>query len=668
MNDLQRCRLSGFSLVSLISLLTVSGSLLSSCGRATRHDARLMDTTLPSPAQPSQAVLGKGYNTKEERFTGDCVKGTTEYVGAPEGSVNFERSLSLTETADSLGFAIGGKARYGAIQGSAAAKFASESSSNEYSEATVYSAEYRFKNAKLRFTELTDVGKVARQGSGQFVWENWEKTCGHEYVEQIKLGAKLMISAKVEFSTKEDKKAFSAEFKIKGPAFSASGELNKASSRFGKSASVSIRAYQLGGDVSRLSGIFGQGSNARVDADGKQVHALLVCSMDRIDACMRVLDSALTYATDTGSAESFPNQIKPNYDPTRPDGPAELAYITKPWSDLAFYPPPPIIADSVKAVRADLSALFEDQLKKRNRVSALVSGPFRLSPRQSENAESAQEIVSDNLTLIFNAAVICYTDVDKCVARVGETKKALKALDEALLEIYPEMFSQWCDALDSGIIRKSVRGVVTALMEVAASELDLSRMADKCGTAQGILLDARDLDLSEKGVESLVPLATFTKLQKLRLARNAITDVTPLARLTALRELNLNANQIDDIAPLVHLTSLKSLLLSGNRIEELPEMKNLPALETLWLGDNRISDLRNLAEIANLRTLTLNNNRISDVSPLGSLQRLESIDVSRNSISEVSTFLALPALRSLDLSENPISCPASLAHICVVPL
>jgi hypothetical protein len=62
--------------------------------------------------------------------------------------------------------------------------------------------------------------------------------------------------------------------------------------------------------------------------------------MDRIDACMRVLDSALTYATDTSDALSFPNQIRPNYDPARPDDPAELAYITKPWSDLAFYPPP----------------------------------------------------------------------------------------------------------------------------------------------------------------------------------------------------------------------------------------------------------------------------------------------------------------------------------------
>lgn len=642
--------------------------LIASCGKVGDPTAKVLDTTLPSPAQPSQAVLGKGYNTKEERFAGDCVKGTTEYAGAPEGSVNFDRSLSSTETGDSLGFAIGGKARYGAIQGSAAAKFASESSSNDYSETTVYSAEYRFKNAKLRYTGLTDVGNTARQGSGQFVWENWEKTCGHEYVEQIKLGAKLMISAKVEFSTKEDKKAFSAEFKIKGPAFSASGELNKASHRFGKSASVSIRAYQLGGDVSRLSGIFGQGSNARVDADGKQVHALLVCSMDRIDACMRVLDSALTYATDTGDALSFPNQIKPNYDPTRPDGPAELAYITKPWSDLAFYPPPPIIAESVKAARGDLSILFEDQLKKRNRVNDLISGPFRLSPRQSENAEAAQVIVADNLTEIFNSAMVCYTDVEKCVARVGETKRKLKALDDALLAIYPEMFAQWCDALDSGVIRNSARGAVAALMGVASTEVDLSRFPDKCGTAQGVLLDARELDLSDKGVESLVPLATLTKVQKLKLARNAVADLSPLSGLTNLRELNLNANQIEDAAPITRLGGLKVLMLSGNRLENLSDLTGLSGLETLWLGGNRLSDLRPLAGLPLLKTLKVNNNKIVDVAPLRTLQKLEQIDASRNMISDPSVFLSLPALRSLDLGDNPAPCPASLANVCVIPM
>ncbi len=191
--------------------------------------------------------------------------------------------------------------------------------------------------------------------------------------------------------------------------------------------------------------------------------------------------------------------------------------------------------------------------------------------------------------------MVCYTDVEKCVARVGETKRKLKALDDALLAIYPEMFAQWCDALDSGVIRNSARGAVAALMGVASTEVDLSRFPDKCGTAQGVLLDARELDLSDKGVESLVPLATLTKVQKLKLARNAVADLSPLSGLTNLRELNLNANQIEDAAPITRLGGLKVLMLSGNRLENLSDLTGLSGLETLWLGDNRLSDLRPLA-------------------------------------------------------------------------
>ena len=642
--------------------------LVYSCGKMRNTPSIVSDTTLPSSAQSSQAVLGMGYNTIEERFAGDCVSGTTEYAGAPEGSVNFDRSLSSTETSNSLGFAIGGKARYGAISGSAAAKFASESASNDYSEVTVYSAEYSFKNAKLRYNGLTDVGKAARQGNREFVWENWEKSCGHEYVQQIKLGAKIMISAKVEFATKEDKEAFSSEFKIKGPAFSASGELNKASQRFGKTASVSIRAYQLGGDVSRLSGVFGQGSEARVDADGRQVHALLVCSMDRIDACMRVLNSALTYATDLKDPDSFPNQIKPIYDPTRPGGLAELAYITKPWSDLAFYPPPPLIADAVKTARGELSRLFEEQLKRRNRVIALISGPFRLSPRQTESAEKAEAIVADNFTEIFNAAMVCYTDVERCVARATETTKNLKAIDDSLLAVNPEIFAQWCDAFDSGVIRNSVFPTVSALMEAASSEIDLSKSPDKCGTAQSILLDARELDLSGKGIVNPQPLATLTNLQKLNLARNSISDLGAISNLAKLRVLNLNGNQIEDLASITALHELKYLQLAGTRLETLPNLSLLTALESLSLGDNRISDLQPLTSLHGLKTLNINNNKIADVTPLQELKALENIDASKNRISDPSAFLALPALRFLDLSDNPSTCPASLGPVCLIPM
>jgi hypothetical protein len=319
---------------------------------------------IPSTSQTEKAVLGEGYNFKEERFASECVMGSPIYAGAPESAIQYDRSMSSTELSDSLGFSVGAKARYRLISGSLSAKFASESSASDFSEVTVYSANYKFKNVKLNYTGLTPVGQQAKGSSSEsnLVWENWQRTCGHEYVSEITLGASLYISIKVEFATRADKSSFNAEFNIKGLMFGASGALNQASEKFGSRGFITIRAYQLGGDVSKLS----KALSAETDVDGKHVSALIRCSMEDPSACLAVLDRAIDYAT-----QEFPEQIKPDYNPDNPAGPAELLYITRPWEELALYPPPPLIAEGVKVARQDLGFQFEQNLKYRNRVRAL---------------------------------------------------------------------------------------------------------------------------------------------------------------------------------------------------------------------------------------------------------------------------------------------------------
>lgn len=632
------------------------------------RDGNFVETVLPSSAVSAQAMLGEGYDGSQEKFVGTCVQGTSIFAGAPSASVTFERSLSSSEISDSLGFSVGARARYGMIKASASARFASDSSSNEYSEVTAYSADYHFKNVKFRYNALTDVGVKASQGAGDYVWENWEKTCGHGFVEQIELGAKLLISAKVEFSSKEDKKAFSAEFKISGPAFSASGELRKASRRFGKSASVSIRALQIGGDVSRLSSVFGVGKGSKIDSEGKNLHALLVCSMDHIDACLQVLDSALTYATDTEDERSFPNQIKPNYDPQQPSGPAELAYVVKPWTTLAFYPPPLLIGELVKSARAELSRHFEATLKWRNRVLALASGPFRLSPKQSVKLEEIAQVVDDNISSIMDAALTCYSEAEKCPRTVSHLKTKLKGIDETALNVYPEIFAQWCDSYESGLLKRSAKNTVTALLEVANQELDLDKLPDRCSVAERVLNDFSSFDLRGKGLENIGPLAMFTQLEILSLQENEIKDLSPLKSLHKIRELNLSQNLITDLSPLSDLRSLEKLRVTSNMLTFLPEQVNWPKLRLLWLGDNRISQLASLGGLGALSSLRLHNNRLSDLSALSSLGYLRELDLSSNQIKDFSPLYELKSLRSVRLDQNPANCPPELQDLCEIDL
>jgi Leucine-rich repeat (LRR) protein len=667
---------------------------------------------IPSASQSDKAVLGEGYNSKEERFAGRCATGNVEFVGAQESNVNFSRSLSNKELSDSLGFSIGAKARYGMIKGSMSANFASEASSSSYSEATIYSAKYRFKNKRLNYTGLTPEGKAAKGFSDTiFVGENWELVCGHEYVEQVTLGASLYISVKIEFSSKVEKQEFNLQFKVKGPAFQVSGELNQASKSFGSKASITIQGYQLGGDVSRLSAIFGTGPNSRITSpDGKSVHALAVCSMANPDACIKILDSALIYATDTENENSFPQQIKPNSDfanTNNPNGPAELSYITSPWSNLALIPPPAIIADAIEAARDNLSFRFEKNLEYRDRIRALLTGPLRLSRNQRANLEDLDVLVSENLKLINDAATVCYTTLDKCVTKVSQIDSNLKDIDESKLEIFPETIAQWYDNKDLPGTKKSIQSLLNELERITREKVvNFDTAEDKATVVEKTILELDELAFISKGITDITPLSSLKNLKRLNINQSEdIADISPLSSLVELRDLAIPCRLADieqlksltkledftyfgsdtdlrslssfislkslalhtvgsivDISPLSSLINLENLFLQTNQVIDVSPLASLNKLTYLILFDNQIVDVSPLASLTNLDTLLLQKNQIVDVSPLASLTNLESLALDENRITDISALASLTKLKFLSIKDNPITnkvCPVA---------
>lgn len=674
---------------------------------------------IQAASQSDKAVLGEGYNLKQQRFVGECATGTVEFSGIPESSLIFYRSLTSTELSDSLGFTAGGNARFGMVKGSMSARFASDATSSDYSESSIYSAQYRFKNKRLKYTGLTDVGQNAKGfQSGTSVGDNWETICGHEYVEQITLGAALYISVRIEFATKADKQQFNAEAKISGPAFSVSTELNQVSKAFASRASVTVQAYQQGGDVTRLSSIFGVGDNAKVTTDkGNRVHAVLACSMSNPEACLKILDNALEYATSTTDASAFPQQIKPDADfanISKPNGPAELSYIIKPWSDLALLPPPGIVTKLIDEARKDLAFMLDENLSFRSRIISLLTGPIRLSQRQRRRLEQLDAIVSNNLRIIYETSVICYGQLDKCVEAVAIAKQSIEAFDLAELEVHPESIAQWYDLKDQAETNKSIQRLMNYLENIVSERVvDYPKVRDKGGTCERELLKLEELTIQSiagintKGVENIEPLASLINLRSLSLSGNDIKDIRALSNLTSLTHLDLANNQISDISPLASLTKLEGLGLSKNKISDLRPLSSLKSIKELGIDSNLVDDLRPISDLANLEGLSLYSNKVTDLSPLSglvnlrmlfldgldlndqslmslealtelawlslsanhikqlnslsSLSNLKILNLSSNSITEVTPISSLVELRSLDLSKNDITDVSALS-------
>ena len=124
--------------------------------------------------------------------------------------------------------------------------------------------------------------------------------------------------------------------------------------------------------------------------------------------------------------------------------------------------------------------------------------------------------------------------------------------------------------------------------------------------------------------------ADLAKVIRLDLANKDIVDLAPLAGMTELEFLNLNGNWIIDLAPLAGLTKLTVLGLTDNRITDPAPLAAMTALKDLRLNGNKISDLKALAGMTEMKLLQLDGNQITDLSPLESLGQTRFIELQDN--------------------------------------
>lgn len=227
----------------------------------------------------------------------------------------------------------------------------------------------------------------------------------------------------------------------------------------------------------------------------------------------------------------------------------------------------------------------------------------------------------------------------------------------------------------------TANSTVAALLAVAGTS--------DCRQAQETLQTMTELDLSDRHITDLGPLASFSQLQRLYLSQNQITDLSPLSTLTHLEALYLPSNQVRDLAAIAHLPQLHTLYLDSNQIQDLTPLTELrsltilyansnqilnltpltglTALTELYLANNQITNLQALQPLHQIHHLNLGYNRITQVIPLATLTQLVELDLSHNRITRIDPLSPLEQLTRLDLRQNsvrPKTCPVYPATIC----
>ena len=531
------------------------------------------DSEIIASAQATQASLGDGYRSTSQQFAGNCINNDTTntvWAGQQNASIQFERSMTASEARDSLGFGLEARAQFGLTSASAAAQFARETSSDEYSESSTYSAKIAFKNIKLKSPILTTLAESRKSNATAF-----KKLCGEEYVEQIQLGAALFVNLKVHFASKEDKESFSSQVNMKGATYQVSGEIQKASKNFSKTSYITVKLLQLGGDVSRLASIFSAATTDNKTAKNPTVNsplAIVNCSMDDLASCTAVINAVVKYGSDD-LPKAFSNQIDPSSNPVGSmNGPAVIRYITKTWDSAGVDLGNPVSDAAAANAKKELSILFENQLNVSNRLRALGIARIRLSKSQRDKTQSIEQIVDANIHAISRSATLCYDNESKCVPELQNlrgkegTPGIIKEIDESALAIYPETFAQYCDVVEMPKYSRRMGNLVNALVEIARNDISdqsWQNAVDKCFLADKMIKDVTSISVPFAEVSDLGVLSTLPQIKKLYLNGNPIESIDALKSLSQLETLSLSGTMVRDFSPLAQLPHLNELMLNN---------------------------------------------------------------------------------------------------------
>lgn len=546
------------------------------------------------------AVLGSAYKSDQQRFAGDrCVDAATytTLTGQAQGGFTFDSSISEEQLSSELGFGIGGRAQYGAAEYSAAASFMKQSMSDSLSVSAVWESSYSFPSNHLINPSLSAIGQSVRNND-----ERWAKTCGDQYVAEITYGAKLFFSIRIEFKNQNEKNDFQAKFSVSGPLYSADGELKTASSSFNKHTKITISAYQIGGDISKLTSLF--------DTTEAGQQQFVECELGGYETCAKVVVKALQYAADVRSG--FPSQLAPGVQP----GPAVLSYYVIPYSAIGIYPNSyPHIDQATILARQKLSDEFSNQYRLQLLADRLIA-QSHLGSRQIPISNERVKI-SHNISKILAVSKICYDTPQDCWD-AEENHLAIETINTSIFE--PESFLSLCKQARAADARDSLRLALTSLQDAIGSNdsLDCRDLYSKVQSATVVELVSNPM----YPISDLRLLQTLTNLTKLTIKNARVTDITPLADLTNLRQLDLSGNRIVDLRPISDLQDLVNLNLTSNRINNLKPISGMFHLQWLQLAQNLISGLNDLTYYPQMISVDLRSNPLSSAEIENFRQRL----------------------------------------------
>lgn len=372
--------------------------------------------------QDLASALGQGWSSDNNVLVGQCLLGSINHIGTPYGSLTLDTLYHYDEFLNQMNLKIDGNFSLLGFKAGLSSEYENFLKDTKYSQTLIYRAIILLKNRHFMLPNkpypLTWFGKQYINDPKSF-----RLHCGDQFVAEQQIGGALYVIVKFNFLDQQTKLKFNNELHASFQSLAnLTINLKNLSQSFRSNGDISLMAFQIGGDPTKLGNILGG------DLQSKTA-AVLDCALSNLDACYRSLNLILIYASQPG-ANNFPSQFSVD-DESSLVGPGIIKNIYQSYDTVLPIPATTsLVTSEVFEARRWLSEQFEQNIIATNQVNSIIDDNPPLSHDYFEKLLHLKEGVTMNADMLSRAGQRCFANqLMDCLPAVAEARSLLATVD-----------------------------------------------------------------------------------------------------------------------------------------------------------------------------------------------------------------------------------------------
>jgi hypothetical protein len=339
-------------------------------------------------------------------------------ISNPEGTVNFSSNVSSSLVSDLLSVHVDGNLNIGVFSASVAASYARDAVDTRntlnfnYFQTIGADAIYNLHNVIGNDILSKSAQNLLASGMDKFT-----SICGDSVIQSAKVGAVLVVDVAIQFSSSSLKQKFegSANGSFLGIG-SVAGKFTDEQDNLTKGATLLVKAYQRGGDPTKLANIFG-------NPDPQGSYNIVKCGPKDIQRCQDMINDIISYAQhDFQTNVNFKNQ----------DTLYTYQYNVKAYTRLGVEAKLPVLTPEQQAARDYLTTSITQDREMLNYLRTYVNQSFFNDGNVDYVSQNnMKQAIKDYTTMIneynnYDILDSCYGDTEnintRCVYAASQVK------------------------------------------------------------------------------------------------------------------------------------------------------------------------------------------------------------------------------------------------------